>query len=138
MKRSALLCMLFVCALLLSACSSLSTPAVTDPAQEPAAVLQPAESAEPAPETTEAPAQAETSPVETTRIPEPENTESLAFSDRFPHMDEAILGVIYNDPFAYGTPDETEVWVRSESEESIHKHNAFAERSAYLGDLREE
>ena len=35
-------------------------------------------------------------------------------------------------------PDETEVWVRSESEESIHKHNAFAERSAYLGDLREE
>lgn len=35
-------------------------------------------------------------------------------------------------------PDYTEVWVRSESEESIHKHNAFAERSAYLGDLREE
>lgn len=35
-------------------------------------------------------------------------------------------------------PDDTEVWVRSESEESIHKHNAFAERSAYLGDLREE
>lgn len=110
MKRSALLCMLLVCALLLSACSSLSTPAVTDPAQEPAAVLQPAESAEPSPETTEAPAQTETSPAETTRIPEPENTESLAFSERFPHMDEAILGVIYNDPFAYGTPDETEVW----------------------------
>ena len=35
-------------------------------------------------------------------------------------------------------PDDTEVWVRSESEESIHKHNAFAERFAYLGDLREE
>ena len=35
-------------------------------------------------------------------------------------------------------PDDTEVWVRSESEESIHKHNAFAERSALLGDLREE
>ena len=35
-------------------------------------------------------------------------------------------------------PDDTEVWVRSESEESIHKHNAFAERSAYLGDLRNE
>ena len=35
-------------------------------------------------------------------------------------------------------PDDTEIWVRSESEESIHKHNAFAERSAYLGDLGEE
>ncbi len=35
-------------------------------------------------------------------------------------------------------PDDTEVWVRSESEESIHKHNAFAERSACLGDLRKE
>ena len=35
-------------------------------------------------------------------------------------------------------PDDTEIWVRSESEESIHKHNAFAERSACLGDLRNE
>ena len=35
-------------------------------------------------------------------------------------------------------PDDTEIWVRSESEESIHKHNAFAERSATLGELRDE
>ncbi len=33
-------------------------------------------------------------------------------------------------------PDETLVTVRSESEESIHKHNAFAERVTTLGDLR--
>ena len=33
-------------------------------------------------------------------------------------------------------PDNVGVTVRSESEESIHKHNAFAERKATLGDLR--
>lgn len=35
-------------------------------------------------------------------------------------------------------PADTDVWVRSESEESIHKHNAFAERSATMGELRSE
>ncbi len=35
-------------------------------------------------------------------------------------------------------PDNVEVMVKSESEESIHKHNAFAERIATLGELREE
>jgi GTP cyclohydrolase-4 len=34
-------------------------------------------------------------------------------------------------------PDTVLVTVRSESEESIHKHNAFAERSTTLGELRE-
>jgi GTP cyclohydrolase-4 len=33
-------------------------------------------------------------------------------------------------------PDGALVTVRSESEESIHKHNAFAERTASLGELR--
>jgi GTP cyclohydrolase-4 len=33
-------------------------------------------------------------------------------------------------------PDEVRVWVRSESEESIHKHNAVAERITTLGELR--
>jgi GTP cyclohydrolase-4 len=33
-------------------------------------------------------------------------------------------------------PDEVLITVRSESEESIHKHNAFAERVATLGALR--
>jgi GTP cyclohydrolase-4 len=33
-------------------------------------------------------------------------------------------------------PDEVEVTVRSESEESIHKHNAFAERVTTMGELR--
>ncbi len=33
-------------------------------------------------------------------------------------------------------PDGVQVTVRSESEESIHKHNAFAERVATLGELR--
>ncbi|MCL1984300.1 MAG: GTP cyclohydrolase MptA [Methanomassiliicoccaceae archaeon] len=33
-------------------------------------------------------------------------------------------------------PDDVEITVRSESEESIHKHNAFAERQTFLGDLR--
>ncbi len=35
-------------------------------------------------------------------------------------------------------PDDTEIVVRSESEESIHKHNAVAQRDATMGDLREE
>jgi len=33
-------------------------------------------------------------------------------------------------------PDDVMVVVRSESEESIHKHNAFAERVTTLGELR--
>ena len=33
-------------------------------------------------------------------------------------------------------PDDVEVIVRSESEESIHKHNAFAERATTFGELR--
>lgn len=35
-------------------------------------------------------------------------------------------------------PDDVKVDVRSESEESIHKHNAFAERTCTLGELRNE
>lgn len=35
-------------------------------------------------------------------------------------------------------PDNTEVMVWSESEESIHKHNAAAQREATMGELREE
>lgn len=35
-------------------------------------------------------------------------------------------------------PGNTDVWVRSESEESIHKHNAFAERSASMEELMNE
>ena len=33
-------------------------------------------------------------------------------------------------------PDDVMVIVRSESEESIHKHNAFAERITTIGELR--
>ena len=35
-------------------------------------------------------------------------------------------------------PDDVEVTVESDSEESIHKHDAYAERHATLGELREE
>ncbi len=34
-------------------------------------------------------------------------------------------------------PDDVEITVRSESEESIHKHNAFAERTALMQELRD-
>lgn len=43
---------------------------------------------------------------------------------------KALLGKYPN------MPDGTEVLVRSESEESIHKHNAFAERKTTFGELR--
>ena len=54
-------------------------------------------------------------------------------------VEDVVRGVLtmFVSEYSY-LPDDTEVWVRSESEESIHKHNAFAERSAYLGDLRNE
>ena len=35
-------------------------------------------------------------------------------------------------------PDDAEILVVSDSEESIHKHNAYAERTATMGELREE
>jgi len=35
-------------------------------------------------------------------------------------------------------PDDAEVLVVSDSQESIHKHNAYAERTATMGELREE
>lgn len=35
-------------------------------------------------------------------------------------------------------PDDSVIVVRSESEESIHKHNAFAQRESTLGELRKE
>ena len=45
-----------------------------------------------------------------------------------------ILGeVVYRYP---DIPDDTKITVRSESEESIHKHNAFAERTTTMGELR--
>ncbi|MDR3206403.1 MAG: GTP cyclohydrolase MptA [Candidatus Methanoplasma sp.] len=37
-----------------------------------------------------------------------------------------------------GLPDDVGVYVASESEESIHKHNAFAERTATMGGIRKE
>jgi GTP cyclohydrolase-4 len=45
-----------------------------------------------------------------------------------------ILGKILNKYSDF--PDDVVVTVRSESEESIHKHNAFAERVTTLGELR--
>lgn len=45
-----------------------------------------------------------------------------------------ILGKVFH---AYGDlPDETVVIARSEAEESIHKHNAYAERVTTIGQLR--
>jgi GTP cyclohydrolase-4 len=35
-------------------------------------------------------------------------------------------------------PDDVEITVKSESEESIHKHNAFAERTTTMGELKAE
>ncbi|MCA1813324.1 MAG: GTP cyclohydrolase MptA [Halobacteriales archaeon] len=46
---------------------------------------------------------------------------------------EVLSGVVAKWPTL---PDDTLVMVRSEAEESIHKHNAFAERVTTLGELR--
>ncbi|MBQ7700766.1 MAG: GTP cyclohydrolase I FolE2, partial [Candidatus Methanomethylophilaceae archaeon] len=49
-------------------------------------------------------------------------------------MVRAVLTKIVNR--YSGLSDDTLVTVKSESEESIHKHNAFAERTATMGELR--
>lgn len=48
---------------------------------------------------------------------------------------KVLMGIVKRYP---GLTDEALVFVRSESFESIHQHNAIAERLARLGELREE
>ena len=54
-------------------------------------------------------------------------------------VEDVVRGVLESIVERYGElPDDVEIVVKSESEESIHKHNAFAERTATMGELREE
>jgi GTP cyclohydrolase-4 len=54
-------------------------------------------------------------------------------------VEDVVRNVLEAVVERYGAlPDDVEIKVKSESEESIHKHNAFAERTATLGELREE
>ena len=54
-------------------------------------------------------------------------------------VEDVVRTTLMNLVDAYAMlPDNVEVLVKSESEESIHKHNAFAERVATMGELREE
>jgi GTP cyclohydrolase-4 len=58
-------------------------------------------------------------------------------SPRF--VEDVVREVLSRARKAYDhLPDDTVLTVKSEAEESIHKHNAFAERVTTLGDLREE
>lgn len=54
-------------------------------------------------------------------------------------VEDVVRGVLIKIVDAYkDLPDDVGIVVRSESEESIHKHNAFAERTCTLGALRNE
>lgn len=54
-------------------------------------------------------------------------------------VEDVVRGVLVRFVEKYtDLPDDTYVDVLSESEESIHKHNAFAERESTLGELRME
>jgi GTP cyclohydrolase-4 len=54
-------------------------------------------------------------------------------------VEDVVRCVLYNFVKRFpDLPDEVFVDVVSDSEESIHKHDAFAEREATLGELREE
>lgn len=54
-------------------------------------------------------------------------------------VEDVVRNVLKHLTEGYGRlPDDVEVLVKSESEESIHKHNAFAERTATIGELKEE
>lgn len=52
-------------------------------------------------------------------------------------VEDVVREMLHRVLEAYGRlPDDTLVVARSEAEESIHKHNAFAERTTTLGELR--
>jgi GTP cyclohydrolase-4 len=52
-------------------------------------------------------------------------------------VEEVVRGILASILERYSDfPDDASVMVRSESEESIHKHNAFAERVTNFGELR--
>ncbi len=52
-------------------------------------------------------------------------------------VEDVVRDALHNLLLKYpDMPDATEVTVKSESEESIHKHNAFAERTTTFGELR--
>lgn len=52
-------------------------------------------------------------------------------------VEDVVRDALHNLLLKYpDMPDGTEVTVKSESEESIHKHNAFAERTTTFGELR--
>ena len=52
-------------------------------------------------------------------------------------VEDVVRDILKNIICDYGNlPDDTMVIVRSESEESIHKHNAYAERITTLGELK--
>ena len=54
-------------------------------------------------------------------------------------VEDVVRGVLERIVAKYtDLPDEVEIDVISDSEESIHKHDAFAERVATLGELRQE
>ncbi|NLF34158.1 MAG: GTP cyclohydrolase I FolE2 [Thermoplasmatales archaeon] len=54
-------------------------------------------------------------------------------------VEDVVRGVLKRVTARYPSiPDDVEIVARSESQESIHKHNAFAERTASFGELREE
>ncbi len=54
-------------------------------------------------------------------------------------VEDVVRGILDRIVKRYADlPDEVEVNVISDSEESIHKHDAFAERIATLGELRQE
>ncbi len=54
-------------------------------------------------------------------------------------VEDVVRTVLKNVTDKYpNIPDDVLVMVKSESQESIHKHNAYAERTATMGELREE
>ena len=53
-------------------------------------------------------------------------------------VEDVVRGILTKLVEKYSTlPDDTCIYVRSTSMESIHKHDAFAERTTTLGELRE-
>jgi GTP cyclohydrolase-4 len=52
-------------------------------------------------------------------------------------VEDVVRDILSNILKKYGNlPDDTLLVVRSESEESIHKHNAYAERVTTLAELK--
>lgn len=131
MKRYAIISLIVVLALLMTACAAAKDPAAVTPQTVNPAQTESSKT-ETEPETAEV-TKLETTEVvtepETAHATEPETNgdtetgteikENSAFTRRFSECSETVLGLLYNDPFSEGDPIPTEIWNEGEYDKLV-------------------